>query len=223
MGVASPFRVADSWPVGSQVVSGNLWLQTVEANPGHSAWYIDRFRKMAEAGNDLDGEARMIDAMVGRQSRILDAGCGPGRVGGRLAALGHTVVGVDIDPALIAAAVDEHPEPTWIVADLAEFDLTSPELVGRVPVVEFDAIVSAGNVMTFLDPTTRQQVLARMAAHLAPDGRAVVGFGAGRGYSFDDFFSDAAEAGLTPDLNLATWDLRPLTPSSDFLVAILKR
>ncbi|PRC51369.1 SAM-dependent methyltransferase, partial [Mycobacterium sp. ITM-2017-0098] len=83
----------------------------------------------------------------------------------------------------------------------------------------FDVIVSAGNVMTFLAPSTRVQVLARLRAHLATDGRAVIGFGAGRDYEFDQFFDDAAEGGFSPDLLLSTWDLRPFTDDSDFLVA----
>ena len=32
-----------------------------------------------------------------------------------------------------------------------------------------------------------------------------------------------AEAGLVTELCLATWDLRPFTPESDFLVAVLGR
>ena len=76
------------------MVEQSLWMQKVAANPGHSQWYIDRFRSMAQAGKDLDGEARFIDAMAPRGARILDAGCGPGRVGGYLAAAGHDVVGV---------------------------------------------------------------------------------------------------------------------------------
>ncbi|MGZ5421887.1 MAG: class I SAM-dependent methyltransferase, partial [Aeromicrobium sp.] len=65
---------------------------------GHSQWYIERFRKMAREGEDLAGEARLIDAIVAPGSRILDAGCGPGRVGAVLHARGHQVVGVDVDP-----------------------------------------------------------------------------------------------------------------------------
>ena len=57
-------------------------------------------------------------------SRVLDAGCVPGRVGAELAARGHIVVGVDVDPLLIAAAEADHPGPRWIVADLADFDLS---------------------------------------------------------------------------------------------------
>ena len=85
-------------------MAGNRWLDQIEENPGHSDWYVERFRNMAAEGVDLHGEARMIDAMVHRHARVLDAGCGPGRVGGRLGELGHDVVGVDLDPVLIAAA-----------------------------------------------------------------------------------------------------------------------
>ncbi|PRX14751.1 class I SAM-dependent methyltransferase [Actinoplanes italicus] len=190
----------------------NLWLQKIAEDPGHSRWYIDRFRAMAERGDDLGGEARMIDAMVPRGSRILDAGCGTGRVGGRLAAAGHHVTGVDLDPELIAEARDQHPGSTWQVGDLSEIDLPDP----------FDVIVCAGNVMAFAGPSTRVEILRRFGVHLAGGGRAVVGFGAGRGYDFDDFLADAAAAGLTSDLLLSTWDLRPFTAGADFLVAILR-
>ena len=49
----------------------------------------------------------------------------------------------------------------------------------------------------------------------------MIGFGAGRDYEFADFFDDVAEAGLSPELLLSTWDIRPFTEDSDFLVAIL--
>ncbi len=195
-------------------MTGNRWLQLLEENPGHSAWYVARFRSMAAAGDDLDGEARLVDAMAPRGARILDAGCGPGRVGGRLARLGHEVVGVDLDPELIAAAEQDHPGPTWIVDDLAGFDLSTVAPGG------FDVIVAAGNVMAFLDPATRRPVLDRLRAHLAPEGRLVVGFGAGRDYEFDDFFADLDAVGLRADVRLATWDLRPFRAGSDFLVAV---
>lgn len=194
------------------------WTAIVAENPGHSRWYIERFRNMAAAGQDLHGEARLVDAMVGRNARILDAGCGPGRVGGRLHELGHDVVGIDIDPELIAAAGEDHPGPRWIVGDLADVDLRA---VGVEP--GFDVIVSAGNVMTFVEAASRRAVLQNLAGMLAGAGRLVVGFGAGRGYAFDRFEADAAAAGLAFDLRLATWDLRPWTAGSDFLVAVLRR
>lgn len=192
-------------------------MQKVAADPGHSQWYIERFRAMQRAGQDLAGEARLVDAMAPRKARVLDAGCGPGRVGGYLSKAGHRVVGVDVDPALIEAAENDHPGPQWLVGDLAELDLPA-----RGITEPFDIIVSAGNVMTFLAPSTRVRVLTRLRAHLAADGRAVIGFGAGREYEFGQFLDDAATAGFAPDLLLSTWDLRPFDQNSDFLVATLR-
>jgi SAM-dependent methyltransferase len=194
------------------------WDELTTKDPNHSTWYVERFRSMAAAGDDLAGEARLVDAMVPRGSRILDAGCGPGRVGAVLADAGHTVVGVDGDPVLIAAAEEDHPGPTWLVGDLAELNLP-----GRGIDEGFDAIVCAGNVMTFLAPSTRQEVLSRLGRHLRDDGRIVLGFGAGRGYEFDAFRADAATAGLVIELEVESWDLRPLTESSGFVVAVLSR
>ncbi len=198
------------------MVEKSRWVEITDANPDHSDWYIERFRTMEAAGDDLAGEARFIDAMAARASRILDAGCGPGRVGAILAGLGHHVVGVDVDPLLIAAAERDHPGPTWVVGDLAELDLESN---GVAP--GFDVILCVGNVMPFLAPSTRRLVLSRMRDHLVDGGRVVVGFGAGRDYEFSDFFTDAKAAGLESELSVGTWDMRPFTDDSDFLVAIL--
>lgn len=199
-------------------MSANRWIQLTQENPGHSAWYVERFRKMAAEGTDLHGEARFVDAMAPRGARILDAGCGPGRVGGRLAELGHRVVGVDLDPELIDAARADHPEAAWVHGDLATVDL------GQLGADErFDVVVSAGNVMPFLDPATRETVLVRLAALVQPDGRLAIGFGAGRDYAFDDFFRHAERAGLHLEVALSTWHLHPFTATSDFLVAVFSR
>jgi SAM-dependent methyltransferase len=189
------------------------WEQIGQSNPDRSAWYIERFRSMAAQGADLAGEARLIDAMVPRGSRILDAGCGPGRVGGELLRRGHTVVGVDVDPMLIQAAQVDHPEGEWLVGDLAELRLDD----------RFDIAVMAGNVLTFVAEDTEVEVLRRIGAVLTPEGRLVIGFGAGRGYAFDQLTEDAQAAGLRIDSRFATWDLRPFGPESDFLVAVLSR
>jgi SAM-dependent methyltransferase len=184
---------------------------------GHSQWYIERFRTMAAEGVDLGGEARLVDAMVAPGSRVLDAGCGPGRVGAVLHARGHDVVGVDVDPELIAAARQEHPGPTWLVADLTDLDLPAAGVAEP-----FDAAVLAGNVMAFVAAGTEPDVLRRVAAHLAPDAIVLVGFGTDREYPLRDFDTHVAEAGLTLEHRFATWDLRPWHDDAGFAVSVLR-
>ena len=188
------------------------WAAIVAEDPEHSHRYVERFRGLAAEGVDLDGEARLVDAMLPRGSRVLDAGCGPGRVGGALHRAGHVVVGVDGDPALVAAAEVDHPGPRWLVDDLTTFDLGET----------VDAIVCAGNVITFVEPDLRRAALTRLLAHLEPGGRMAIGFGDHRGYGFAEFRADAAATGWAEDVLLSTWDLRPFTPTSDFLVALLR-
>lgn len=195
----------------------SLWQQTIDRDPGHSERYIQRFKGMAADGHDLAGEARLIDAMASRGSTILDAGCGPGRHAGYLHDQGHTVVGVDLDPALIAAAEVDAPGPRYVVGDL--YDV---ELPAHLP-QRYDLVFSAGNVMGFLHPDTRRPVLRRIAGWLGDDGRAVIGYGAGRGYAFDDFLADADASGLALDASFSSWDLRPVSPGATFLVAVFSR
>jgi SAM-dependent methyltransferase len=151
---------------------------------------------------------------------VLDAGCGFGRVGGHLASVGHTVVGVDVDPTLIDAARADHPGPTWLVGDLSTLDLEAhgiPE--------PFDAIVCAGNVLPFAAPATRGESCAASPEHLAP-GRA-----RDRRFRHRPRVCRGRPSARTPtgaglrraDLLLATWDLRPYAADSDFIVAILRR
>jgi len=186
-----------------------------ETKDGHSQWYVDRFRRLAAEGEDLAGEARLVDAMLPPRARVLDAGCGPGRVGAVLHERGHTVVGVDADPVLIDAAQADHPGPRWVVADLAELDLSDEE--------PFDGAVLAGNVMVFLAPGTEAQVLTRVAEHVREEGFVVTGFHVDRELSLDDFDLAVAEAALRVEHRFATWDLRAWHDEADFAVTVLRR
>lgn len=187
-----------------------------ETKEGHSQWYIERFRQMARDGVDLAGEARFVDALSAPRSRILDAGCGPGRVGGELHARGHEVVGVDVDPQLIEAAKTDHPGPTWLVGDLSQLDLAEAGERDR-----FDTIVVAGNVMAFVAPGTEAKVLRSLQRHLKDVGRIALGFGLDRGYSLEAFDADILSAGLQIEQRFSTWDIRPFGADSDFTVTVL--
>lgn len=191
------------------------WKEVTAANPDHSENYARRWQNMIDAGDDIDGEARLVDAIAPqRGSRILDAGCGQGRLGGRLAALGHEVVGTDIDEVLIDHAKRQFPDATWYVGDL-----------GTDPIAEsgFDIAVSAGNVMGFLAPEGHEPALQHIYDSLIGGGRFVVGFGAGRGWAFPDFLDTAAQVGFTQDYVFESWDLKPFSKDSHFLVALFTK
>lgn len=187
-----------------------------DTDDNHSTWYVERFRTMAAEGRDLEGEARLVDAMIPRGARVLDAGCGPGRTAGALHRRGHHVVGVDADPVLIEAAEVDHPGPQYLVADLAELDLAA-----RGITEPFDAAVMAGNVIAFVAPDTEADVLRNIGGHLRPDGFLVVGYHTVR-LPIPDFEDAVDAAGLVVDQRFATWDLRRWHDDADFLVAVLR-
>ena len=138
-------------------------MQHVESDPQHSFRYIRRFDRWRAAGADLVSEARLIDAMAPRRTHS-GRRLWPGRVGGFLAAAGHDVVGVDVDPVLIEAAEHDHPDRAGSLVILLKLDLPA-----RGIAEPFDVIVSAGNVATFLAPSTRVQVRPGLKAHLKPE------------------------------------------------------
>jgi 2-polyprenyl-3-methyl-5-hydroxy-6-metoxy-1,4-benzoquinol methylase len=192
------------------------WFTELEA--GHSQRYVERFRRMAADGADLDGEARFVDAMLPRRARVLDAGCGPGRVGAALHARGHTVVGIDVDPVLIEAARADHPGPRWEVGDLATLQLDEPP---------FDAAVLAGNVLVYVAPGTEREILRRLAAHVRPGGVVVLGFATDREYSVAALDADVGalgeQAGIALEHRFATWDLQPWRADATWAVTVVRR
>lgn len=170
--------------------------------------YAARIAAIAATGKDMHGEARFCAALVSPGARILDAGCGTGRVGARLAELGFEVVGVDVDASMLAQA-QKLPWVRWLLGDLATLDLPAAGIADP-----FALIVAAGNIFPFVQAGTGPAVLARLAAHLTPGGYLVSGFGLDRAHlpgtaaivSIGDYDAWCAAAGLEAGGRYATWD-----------------
>lgn len=182
------------------------------AGEGTGEQYAARFDALAAQGSDVHGEATCCEALVPSPARVLDAGCGTGRVAIRLAERGYDVTGADIDEGMLAVARGRAPGLRWVTADLAALDLGET----------FDLVVAAGNVIPLVAEGTEPLVVARLAAHLAPTGRLVVGFGLDREHlpptgglvplvAYDAW---CAEAGLVLEDRYATWDRDPYTGGS---------
>lgn len=186
------------------MASGNRWLSG-EVPRGDD--YDVRFDRLAASGVDVHGEAQLVASYAPR--RVLDAGCGTGRVAIELARRGIETVGVDLDPAMLAAAGRKAPDLVWVEADLAALDL------GR----RFDVVVLAGNVVVFLTPGTEAGVVARLAAHLEPRGRLVAGFDVHPG-GLADYDRWCETAGLVLEDRWATWDRAPFAEGGRYAVSV---
>lgn len=160
--------------------------------------YAQRFADLAATGASVHGEADFVTALAAPGARILDAGCGTGRVAIELATRGFDVVGADRDASMLAQARRAAPSNSWVNADLASLDLAG-----------FDLTLLAGNVMVFLSPGTEQAVVDRVAGSVRPGGLVVAGFRLDRDLSAAAYDALCAAAGLELVERFATWDRRP--------------
>ncbi|WP_281154761.1 class I SAM-dependent methyltransferase [Streptomyces sp. HYC2] len=173
--------------------------------------YAARFAALARSGKDVHGEARFCAALVPAGARVLDAGCGTGRVMIRLAELGYDCVGVDLDASMLAMARKQAPELPWFQADLAAFE---PDPLGIA--ADFDLVVAAGNIFPLLAVGTEAAVVERLTAALRPGGLLVAGFGLDEahlpvppGITLAEYDDCCAAAGLTLVDRFATWNADP--------------
>ncbi|GAB6984419.1 class I SAM-dependent methyltransferase [Nocardioides pyridinolyticus] len=191
------------------------------AGEDYAVRYAERFRAMAERGEDVHGEAGFVAGLVPAPARVLDAGCGTGRVAVRLHELGYDVVGVDVDPTMLDQARAAAPELDWRLGDLASFDL--PELRGAC-----DVVLVAGNTIPLLEPGTLLDACERLGAHLAPDGVVVCGFGTDAAHLPGDCpvtplaDVDAAFGALGLDVaaRYGTWDREAFDPAGGYAVTV---
>ncbi|HXH78904.1 class I SAM-dependent methyltransferase [Nocardioides sp.] len=177
--------------------------------------YAESFATRVADGSDIDGEARLADAMAPRGARILDVGSGMGRVAAALAARGHDVVATEPDAALREQSRATYPD----LEVLSHQALDIPELPG------FDLVLLIGNVLIYLGQDTERDVLAHLRSLLAPGGRVLAGFhlhgtrNGSRVYPADEFVADVEAAGLRVDSRFGSYELHP--PNDEYAVWVL--
>jgi SAM-dependent methyltransferase len=189
--------------------------------------YGRHFAELIAGGADVEGEARLADALAPRGARILDAGSGMGRIGAALRRAGHEAVGVDLDEELLGQSRATYPDLPVARARLEALDAAF--FASRGMPTEYDLVVCVGNVMVLLAEDSERAVLRALGGLLANEGRILVGFsliGApprSRVYPAEAFAADVAAAGLAVESRYATFDLRPFDPRGDFAVHVLTR
>lgn len=173
--------------------------------------YQRRFDELAARGVDVHGEAELVLRFEPRT--VLDAGCGTGRVGVELSRRGLDVVGVDVEPSMLAVARERAPDADWIECDLTELEL------GRT----FDVVVMAGNVPLFTPEGTHEALVAGCARHVGLGGVLIAGFQLDRGYSASDYDEHAAACGLSLEARWSTWSGEKFKPGGDYAVSVHRR
>lgn len=116
--------------------------------------------------DDSDACASFIHRRLNRPARVLDLGCGSGRIARRLARLGHRVTAVDFDTDAIQALHSANVEGvTAVQADMLEFD-------GQH---QFDAVICVHNTICCLLTVEEQRALLQTCARsVAHDGFVTV-------------------------------------------------
>lgn len=119
------------------------------------------------SGKDYAAEAKAIEeiAFDARRHTLLDVGCAVGLHVGELGKLGFEATGMDVDPALIARARTRLPTSTFVVGDVAAFDL------GRT----FDVITCLYGSIAYV--RTKERLLSSfecLVRHLSPGGVLIV-------------------------------------------------
>ena len=193
------------------MAGGTRWQELAGDDEGEA--YAARLAARAAAGASMHGEADRVETVLGgTYGRVLDAGCGTGRVAVELARRGHDVVGVDLDPSMLAVARRDAPRCHWVQADLADLD---PADLGE----PFDLVVCAGNVVPLLAAGTEAASVRHMAGALRPGGRLVCGFGLDVAHlpldhvpvTLEQFDAWCADAGLLLEERFDTWEGAPFT------------
>lgn len=177
--------------------------------------YDAPWREMANVGENIHGEADLVQSLLTNGQQVLDAGCGTGRVAIELARRGFAVTGVDSDDSMLATARQKAPELRWVLGDLAcsANGVTGP----------FDLALLAGNVMIFLEPGTEEAVLHNLTRMLAPGGMLVTGFSLlPERLSLRQYDRLAAKAGLRLSRRWSTWD-RCAFNGGDYAVSVHRR
>ena len=173
--------------------------------------YQKRFDALAASGMDVHGEANLVHSYS--PARVLDAGCGTGRVAVELARRGIDVVGFDVDARMLETARTTAPDLDWRLGDLSTADLGEHE---------FDVAVLAGNVLIFTASGTNPAVLANVARALRPGGLLIAGFSLQPGgYDLAALDRDAGAAGLELVERFATWDQVPFE-GGDYAVSVFR-
>jgi SAM-dependent methyltransferase len=118
-----------------------------------------------------DPQVLFVRKALGQTRRVLDAGCGTGTLCLALSRLGFSCLGLDLEPAMVAAAQAKARREG---VD-ARFEIASLASIGKNwPQPRSEAILCVGNTLVHLPEPEVSATLEGFAAHLPSEGRLII-------------------------------------------------
>jgi SAM-dependent methyltransferase len=167
------------------------------------------------------------DAPSSADRRVVEVGCGPGRITAHLAKLGLDTFGIDLSPAMIEQARLRHPDLEFRVGQMTELDLPTASMAGLV----------AWYSLIHIPPSEHHVAFACFTDVLVPGGHLLLAFHAGDerrrltdayGHSGLDFDSyrlrpelverEAVSAGFEPVARLTREPIGPEKTAQAYLI-----
>ena len=143
--------------IEDDVQSPDALTASVAAYSAHAdAYAVEHAARMSE-------QVRRFADSLPAASRILDAGCGPGRDLARFAARGHVPVGVDLNPVFVEMASVHAPTSQ---CDLRDVDEEFPE-------ASFDGVWAAASLVHLGVPDV-EAVLGQFSTLVRAEGKLFV-------------------------------------------------
>jgi SAM-dependent methyltransferase len=137
----------------------------------------------AVANEEMWSRAKLVEEYAGRtlraaevvilvrhrealSGRVLELGCGGGRLSGYLIDLARDFHGIDISPRMVAHCKHAYPQGQFALGDLRS--------LSGFPARSFEVIVAAFNVLDVLDDAERCSVLREAHRMLSDDGLLIM-------------------------------------------------
>lgn len=148
---------------GSRPLAADADPDGTQAEVNYRLWSSGRYLSSYNHAQLLPAEsvilARYREAI---SARVLDVGCGAGRMLGYLLMLGSDVHGVDLSSRMVEHCLSRFPQADVRVGDLADLAAT---VTGP-----FDAVLMPDNLIDVFNDVQRRAVLGDLRGLLAPDG-----------------------------------------------------
>ena len=152
--------------------------------------------------NGTPGDVDFYTRACRGAKRVLELGCGWGRIAGALAQAGHDVVGVDISESLVELGRQHAPQVRFHVGDMQSIELHQ----------QFDRVIIPYNSLyCLLDEKSVVRALHVTRRHLAEQGQLIFDAYYADDFHFDDPFPDRVQDELAYVKSVSamktTWDV----------------